>query len=190
MFMSPLCPRTVHRTVRRIQHRSVFVWLFCAERADRDIIQCLPSVSNYHKYRCLINIINIDILTTCLCIVSLWCFKFEVPWRPQICLLLSTPPLLSPKTFCHFLKQCNPLSFSESFITMDPADKLIQKNFGSPQWKNNPFYFWDDFHSAQLRKGTQPTPSDTWPPLAATQCNDPPMCCDRISQNLPVEFTV
>ena len=62
MFMSPLCPRTVHRTVRRIQHRSVFVGLFCAERADRDIIQCLPSVSNYHKYRCLINIINIDIL--------------------------------------------------------------------------------------------------------------------------------
>ena len=156
MFMSPLCPRAVHRTVRRIQHRSVFVGLFCAERADRDIIQRLPSVSNYNKYRCLINIINIDILTTCLCIVSLRCFKFEVPWRPQICLLLSTPPLLSPKTFCHFLKQCNPLSFSESFITMDPADKLIQKNFSSPQWKNNHFSFSMIFTQPSFRNVPNP----------------------------------
>ena len=159
----------------------MFLWLFCAERADRDIIQCLPSVSNYHKYRCLINIINIDILTTCLCIVSLWCFKFEVPWRPQICLLLSTPPLLSPKTFCHFLKQCNPLSFSESFITMDPADKLIQKNFGSPpQRKNNPFSFSMIFTQPSFRN----VPNHPKWYLTSSNCHSmqrpPNQSCDRI----------
>ena len=164
----------------------MFLWLFCAERADRDIIQCLPSVSNYHKYRCLINIINIDILTTCLCIVSLWCFKFEVPWRPQICLLLSTPPLLSPKTFCHFLKQCNPLSFSESFITMDPADKLIQKNFGSQSVGKQSFLFlrWFSLSPVTERYPTHPkwymTPSSChpmqWPPNVLWQDITKPTC--------------
>ena len=113
--------------------------------------------------------LNRDILTTC--IVSLRCFKFEVPWRRQICLLLSTP-LLSPKTFCHFLKQCNPLSFSESFITMDPADKLIQKNFGSQRENSpNPFSFSMIFTQPTFWNVPNPPQVIHDPPLAAIQCN-------------------
>ena len=34
----------------------------------------------------------VDILTAFPCIIPLQCFKFDVPWRRQICLLLSRRP--------------------------------------------------------------------------------------------------